>query len=219
MSLTNKINLHEDEEIVHIIRRYFLTYAWVYIFGLTILFVSAFFMFWLLNQGLWGEIVFGLGIFIGLFTIFRTWFFNHFNILIVTSERVVDISRLSWFDEVISSAKFNEVKDIFIRRRGIAANMFNYGTITLETKNQGVILELSQVHQPQKIQSLIVESIENFRMTRKLSSRQSLYDGFVKVIPQLDEAELCLVRDLIDERLEEFDNLETNLKLEDEEVI
>lgn len=219
MSLTHKINLHEDEEVIHIIRRYFLTYAWVYSLGLIILFVSAFLMFWLLNQGLWGEVAFGFGVFIGLFIIFRTWFFNHFNALVITSERVVDISRLSWFDEVISSAKFTEIKDIFIRKRGIAANMFNYGIITLETKNQGSVLELSQVHQPQKIQSLIVESIENFRATRKLSTRQAVYNSFVKLIPELDEAGLCLIRDLVDERLEKFDDLETELDLEDESAI
>ncbi|KKQ40903.1 MAG: hypothetical protein US58_C0010G0004 [Candidatus Magasanikbacteria bacterium GW2011_GWA2_37_8] len=219
MSINHKINLRENEEVIHTIRRYLLTYAWAYIFGLAILLASAFFMFWLLNQGWWGEVVLGFGLFIGLFIIFRTWFFNHSNVLVITSERVVDISRLSWFDEVISSAKFTEIKDIFIRRRGLSANMFNYGTITLETKNQGAVLELAQVHQPQKIQSLIVEAIENFRHLKKFSSQKSLYEGFIKTIPELTEEELCLVRDLIDNQLEEYDDQESEVDLEIDEVV
>ena len=103
MSLAKKIQLKDDEKIILVVQPYILTYVWKYVFGLAFLFVSSFFMFRLFFYGWWGKAVFWLGMFLGFYIIFRAWLMSHTNVLVVTSERVVDIHRLGWFDEIISS--------------------------------------------------------------------------------------------------------------------
>lgn len=203
MSLAKKINLHVGENIVEVVRPYTLASAWLHVIGLAFLFASAFFMFWLISQGWWGYIVLGLGFALGIFIIFRTWFFNRSNYLVITSDRVIDVTRLSWFEEIISAVGYLDIKDAFIHKRGIFANIFNYGTISIETRNQQVVLELEKVHYPGKVQSLVMSQAEKYRLQRRLVNKDSIFNNFIKIIPDLSEPELIEVQDLITEQLEQ----------------
>ncbi len=206
MSLAKKINLRAGEDIVEVVRPYSLASLWLYFLGLAFLLASAFFMFWLISQGWWGYVVLGLGFLVGVWIIIRTWFFNRSNYLVVTSDRVVDVTRLGWFEEIISTAGYLDIKDAFIHKRGIFANIFNYGTITIESKSQQVVLELEKVHHPAQVQSLVMTQAEKYRLQRRVVNQESIFHNFLKIIPDLSESELIEVQDLIVEQLEERGN-------------
>jgi len=201
MSITKKIHLQGGEEIKQIIRQYPPTFFLHYLVGIAVLFLASFFMFWLFSIGWWGQILYGIGMIIGLYIIIQTWFFASANILIITNERVVDINRLGWFEEVMSSAGYLDVKDVFVHKKGIMGSILNYGSLTVETKSQQVVLEFEKVHKPQKWQSLILELRDSFRRNRHLSGKREIYDSFVKIIPQLSEEELCEVYDSVTAKL------------------
>lgn len=145
--------------------------------------------------------MYGLGMFIGLFIIFRTWFFARSNLFVITNERVVDISRMDWFDEVMSSAGYSDLKDVFVHKKGIGGNLLNYGALTVETKSEQVVLEMENIHRPQKWQSLILELRDAYRRNKYLSGKREIYDSFIKIVPQLSEEELCEVYDIVTAKL------------------
>lgn len=205
MNIAKKIHLQPEEKIIEVVRRYAFTYAWQYVFGLVLLFTSAFFMFWLIGQGWWGDAVLGLGVLAGLLVIFRTWFFNSFNLLVVTTDRVIDINRPGWFEEVISFAGYGDIQDAFIAKRGVFSSIFNYGTLTVETKSRQFVLEIEKIHCPQRIQALIVEYRDKHRFNRRLSTREAVYNNFLKVIPELSESELIKITEEISRRRDELD--------------
>jgi len=202
VSLAKKIHLREGEEIIAIVRRYLLVYLWRYFLGLAILFLTAFFMFWLFSRGWWGEVLFGLGIFIGLLIIFSTWFFRRHNILAVTTERVVDVQRSGWFDEEISSIGFLEIKDIAVRKHGVLAMIFNYGQLTILPKSQQFVLEVDALYRPQRLQSLLLEKSQIYRSNRRVATAETIYNNFLKIIPELSDQELEKVLALTTEQLE-----------------
>lgn len=204
MNFAKKIHLRPNEEIITVIRAGFLPYLWQYFFGILFVLASFFFMFWLLAQGWWGNVLFGFGIFIGSYICFRTWFYHHFNLLIVTTERIVDVNRLSWFDEVVSAAGWLDIKDIFVRRRGIWANLFDYGLITIETKSQQAVLELNKIKQPQKMQTLLEDLWDRYKQDKKKISKSDIYNEFIHLLPNLSEEELCEIKDLVEENLAAF---------------
>ncbi|MBU0545795.1 hypothetical protein KKA13_00885 [Patescibacteria group bacterium] len=201
MSFEKKIHLKGGEEIKQIIRQYPPTYFWRYLSGIIFLFAISFFMFWLISRGWWGQVAYGVGMFIGLYIIVQTWFFANANVLIITNERVVDINRMGWFDEVMSSAGYLDLKDVFVRKKGMMGNVFNFGTLTVETKSQQVVLEFEKIHQPQKWQNLILELRDSYRRNRHLSGKREIYESFIKIIPQLSEEDLCEIYDLISAKL------------------
>lgn len=200
MSLSSKIHLRQNEEILGIMRRYSFTLFWRYLLGLAIMFAVSFFMFWLFARGWWGWTIYGLGMFTGVFYIFTTWFFSRKNIMIATSERVVDITRLGWFDEIISSVGYSDIKDIFLRKKGILAGIFDYGSVFIETRSKQTMLEAVKVKSPQKCLDIIAEAADAFYHARRPLNRQVIYSEFLKLISGLSEKEACEIKSLLEDR-------------------
>lgn len=223
MSLEKKIQLRPSEEIDLVVRRSGAVFAWRYIFGFGILFVTAFYLFWFLAQGWWGTTVVVLGFLIGLYIIFHAWFFWKNNMLIVTNERVVDINRLGWFEELISTAAYSDIKDIYLHRKGLFASIFNYATVVIESKSQRSLLELPSVSEPEKVLALVLDKNDQYESHKGLLKKQAVYERFLQIIPELSEAELCEVLDLVDLRLANLASAVTEVPIEvdkdEEEVV
>ena len=200
MSIAKKIHLKEDEKIIAVIAPHVISYAWKYLFGLAILFVFSFFMFRLFFYGWWGKFVYGAGMFLGVYVILRTWFMNHVNVLVITSDRVVDIHRLGWFDEIISAVSYLDIKDVAVRKKGIAQSLFNFGGIAIATKSQQFILEILNISNPSKHQLLLSEISQQYKQDVKVANMQVIYNNFIKIIPDLTDGDLAEVRQLIDEQ-------------------
>lgn len=201
MSLAKKINLKPEERIVAIVRPYVVTYGWKYFVGLAFLFAFSFFMFRLFFYGWWGYIVYGLGMFLGVYIIFRAWFMASKNVLVITGERVADIHRLGWWDEIISSVNYLDVKDVAVRKRGVGQNLFDFGGLAIQTKSQQFILEIINIRHPQKIQTLLADAAQQYRQDRKVANTRVIYENFIKIIPDLPDAELACAQKLIQEQM------------------
>ncbi len=201
MSIAKKIQLKEDEKIIEIITPSVFSYGWKYLIGLAVLFVFSFYMFRLFFFGLAGDIAYGLGMFLGFYIIFRVWFINHSNVLVITNERVVDIHRLGWFDEILSSISHLEIKDVVIRKRGVPQSLFNFGGLAIQTKSQQFVVEILNISNPSKVQLLLVEVGQQYKQDIKVANTQVIYNNFIRIIPDLVDGDLKEARRLIDEQL------------------
>lgn len=208
MSLVSKIHLADNEDIVDVIRRYGPTLFWHYFFAMVIMLSTAFFMFWLLAAGWWGYMIFISAMLFGAFIIFRAWFFNSKNLMVITTRRIVDVNRLGWLEEIVSSVGLADVKDVFYRKKGLGAGLLDYGDLTVETKSQQTILTMEKVRWPQKWQALITKTLDNFKDVRRLSNRQLIYAAFIKIVHDLSEAEISEIKRLLENRLYYLDTLE-----------
>jgi hypothetical protein len=56
--------------------------------------------------------------------------------LIVTSEKLVQLIQRNLFDRKISQLSIGDVQDVSVEQRGLAARMFKYGTMTIETAGE-----------------------------------------------------------------------------------
>ena len=201
MSLAKKIQLKEDEKIITVVQPHLLSYVWKYCFGLIFLFVFSFFMFRLFSYGWWGDAVYGLGMVVGFYIIFRVWFLTHQNVLVIASARVVDMHRLGWFDEIISSVSYLDIKDVVVRKKGIAQSLFNFGGIAIQTKSQQFVLEILNIGNPSKHQLSLSEISQQYKQNIKIANMQVIYNNFIKIIPDLTDGDLAEARALIDEQL------------------
>lgn len=208
MSLAKKLNLGAEEEILEIIRATALTVWWKYFFGLLILGVASFFLFWLVAQGIWGYIALGAAYLIGLIIIFRTWFFHHFNYLAVTTERILDVDRPKISEETISAVNYPDIQDIYVRKKGFFSNIFNYGAVVIETKNQKFVLEVKDARLPRRLANWLLEVRDNYYKKQRLSNQQAVVSDFVQIISKLSRQDLKNVYLSIEEQIKKTDNQE-----------
>lgn len=98
------------------------TVAWI----LSILLIgAAFFLLWpLLNLGQWGLLGFVALLSCGLIILVRTIRLWRGNVLLLTTERVLDINRTGFFSQTVSQTTFSDIQDISWSRKGLGATCF-----------------------------------------------------------------------------------------------
>jgi hypothetical protein len=201
MTLAKKINLKDGENIIAVFQPYVLTYAWKYLVGSVFLFVSSFFMFQLFFYGWWGDILYVLGMASGLYIIVQTWLMSHNNLFILTSSRVVDLRRFGWFDEMMSSVSYLDIRDVVVRKKGIWQSLFNFGGVAIAGKSEQFILEVWRIANPGSVQTLISDLAQQYTQNTKVANIRAIYNSFVKIIPYLPDGQLQEVQRRITEQL------------------
>ncbi len=201
MSLAKKIQLKDGERIIAVVQPHVLTSVWKYFFGLAFLFAASFFMFRLFLYGWWGDVIYGLGMFFGVYIILRTWFIRHANVFVITTDRIVDVHRLGWFEEIISAVSHLDIKDIAVCKKGIAQSLLNFGGLAIQTKSQQFILEILNISNPAQVQLLLTDVGQQYKQDIKVANSQVIYNNFVRIIPDLPDGDLQEVQRLIGEQL------------------
>lgn len=201
MSIARKINLQPGELVVEIVRGYAGRQWWQYVIGFSALAAGAFFSSWLLGRSWWGETLLTFAFLVGLSVIGRAVFFHRKNYLVITTGRVVDVSRPSWLQEELFSLDYGQLSGVVTRRRGIAAALFNYGTITLESAEAKSGIEFRGVRQPSRVENVVRQQKAEFDRGRNRQKAADLYQNFLKNISGYTEAELTLAQKKISDRL------------------
>lgn len=201
MSLKSKLHLRETEEIIEIIRQSSVNRFGRYLFCLLFLLTNTFFTFWFWTKGTEGRIVYGLIWALGLYMLYATWFVDRANYMVITTERIFDVHRKSLFTETISSLEFLEIDDVVVERSGLFSTLFNYGFITIHPREGNFHFEISRVKRPEYVQNLLLEKRGSFVKENRFKNKQEVYKQFLKIIPELSEAELTLAYQKINNQL------------------
>ncbi len=185
--------LRADETVVNIIRpsgaRHFLKIM----LGFCMITINAFFTFWLWRQGIEGKIFYAVVWMLGVYLLLYGALFQRSNFLVVTTERVFDIHRESFFDETISALSFIDISDIVVEQRGVFASLFNYGILTLHPREGKFHFEIDKIPEPARVRNLLLERREGARMANRLKEKDEVYKRFVNFLPQYSESELTLL--------------------------
>jgi hypothetical protein len=148
--------LKPGEELWQVYKRHGLTYFLWWIAGF-ILVLAAFFFLWpLFRMGGWGVIIFLVLLFVGAGIIIRTIRLWNGNLLLLTSQRVIDISRSGFFGETISEMPFYDIQDVSWARKGFWATIWRYGTVQLVSVGGAVRLLFPNLIKPTDVATQIV---------------------------------------------------------------
>jgi len=134
---------HPDEEIFAVVRKHTVVYAKLAIgfFILVVLPPALFFYLWFsahsmqenffLNSSL---LLFACLYFLyGMLYTCIKWIDEEFDIFIVTNQRLIDITQISFFRRTESSTPLEHIQDITSSVNGIVPTLFGYGDLTIKT--------------------------------------------------------------------------------------
>jgi len=91
---------------------------------------------------------------------FLTWYFN---VNIITDERVLDIDFYNLIYKEITDAEIENIEDVTMTMGGVAATVFNFGNVTVQTAAEVPQVEFEQVPNP----SIVVQVLKNMQLEEK----------------------------------------------------
>lgn len=201
MSVENKIKLKENERIISVIRRSGLTFFWSWLFSFILITTPFFFMFWLFNNGWWGQVVFGVVLFLGLLLLFKTLFVWQKNILIITTHRVVDFDRQGFFHEEVSNVAYDQLEDVMGKISGFWGTIFRYGNIVIQSGSGKVQVVVDRIKQPVFVQQGIAELRDKYIAKYSHDFSDDVAEVIIDKLYELELPELMRVRKVLKKRI------------------
>lgn len=100
----------------------------------------------------------------GLLMGFMVWYRYHNDLWVITSQRLIDVTRSTPFNQQITTASLANVQDISIRRKGVFNTMFNFGDVICQTASAGSkTFMLIGVAKPEQVLDTIDEARAKLR--------------------------------------------------------
>jgi hypothetical protein len=125
-------NLKQWEVVKAAIRRHWIVYVFVGLYAMVgfIISITTFSIFWmeffitLLNIIFW--------MFYSIF-LYIEWLNHELDLYIVTNNRVIWVEQISWMNRITRECNLWQVQEVSSKTKWILANIFNYGTLSIQT--------------------------------------------------------------------------------------
>ena len=158
MSFYSK-NLRDNEQIIAIIRRNWLTYLPKIVLAFILFFIPFFFMFPLIAWGEIGQIILALLLALALFYLFKLLALSYFNCLIITTERLIDFSQNKTLERTVKETDFMNISEVSYKIKGILPMISRAGNLEIKLKSAGQEpgLIIKGVSSPEKVQNIILD--------------------------------------------------------------
>ena len=99
----------------------------------------------------------------GALYIFSSWLSRYFNVLILTTRHIVDVSQAALFSRKVATLALESIEDVSIEKHGLFSNVFDYGDIVVQTAGELPNFRLDKIGDPEAVQKSIMEAKENHR--------------------------------------------------------
>lgn len=198
-----KIPLIQGEHIIAEIRQRTSSFVWQWIGSFFLLLTASVGMFWFFAQGTWGIIGFSVLCFGGVWGVVMVLIRSRGTVLVLTTERVIDIVKDGLFGKTISEVDLYNIEDVVVRQRGLWRMLCKYGTIEIRIKDSKVRIVVDYVSRPVGIQRLINE-LRKQKIRTEASENQHSFEQIYRMINTLEQSELHRLRELIETKLRQL---------------
>lgn len=147
--------LRTDEQVECILRRFPLAYWKSILSILLLILLPAIFFFQLLEYGKVGAWTIVAAWLIAALWFARSFFLWSLDSMVLTNQRLIDLDQRGIFFREISECALEAIQDVRVQQKGIAAHLFDYGTIKVQTASRDEHFELTHVKQPVQMQELL----------------------------------------------------------------
>ena len=86
------------------------------------------------------------------------WFYN---VNIITDQRVIDMDFETLFSHKTTEARLEKIEDITFKQIGILSNLFDIGSIYIQTAGAKSEIEFKGIHNPKQVQDILSDLLES----------------------------------------------------------
>lgn len=203
------IPLRQNEKILFVLRRSFLTYGWQ-IFGVVVLIgLPFFFMFRIFQIEQWGVYIFASPLVLASLWILKIFFLWKSNIFLITTERFIDIERVSLFHRELHEVGWHKIQSVASEIKGFWPTIFRIGVIKIETYSVEYDFESHPIRNPDIIQVELSHMLEVHESSHVVDKEGLTFERVSSYIANLNKEEIAKFQKIFDLRCEELESEET----------
>ncbi|OGY92291.1 MAG: hypothetical protein A3H70_03575 [Candidatus Komeilibacteria bacterium RIFCSPLOWO2_02_FULL_48_11] len=158
--------LKENETVRGVYHQFVLAYFWQWLGGAVVFLSPFFFLYLILKWGPTGQALLAVLLVIGLFWLGRTYRLWSGSRFVITTEKIMNISQLGFFDRTVSQILLDKINDVSYRKKGFWQTVFNYGTLAIQVSASPEKLVVKNIRQPAAVQQALLDAQEKLRGDR-----------------------------------------------------
>ncbi len=105
----------------------------------------------------------------GLFSI---WILYYLSFQIITDSRIVDMDQRSLLFHAMTEINLAQIEDVTAEIKGLFGNLFNYGTVYVQTAGTTQKFEFENVPDPNRIAKLLLDLYERIPIAHRAAARE-----------------------------------------------
>ncbi|MBI2551803.1 PH domain-containing protein [Candidatus Uhrbacteria bacterium] len=144
------LNLDQDEKVLLISRRYFLTLLKQVLVAFFLMVMPFFLMFPLFSWGKWGIVFFVYSVSVGIIVLVEIYVVWHFNTLTITTKRVIKTKQHGFFDRRVSEMLVSRINDVSHHIKGFWGTLLRCGTLHIVAGNGDTVLDFPHMKNPSR---------------------------------------------------------------------
>ncbi len=159
MKQLEKLGLRPGEAVRAVVRRHWIHSLRAVTVAVLICFVALFFMYALVSRGPIGASIFAALLISAALYGSREWISWYRTIVVLTTERVIDVDQRGFFSRLVSEAPLDRIQDVSYGTHGILQTAFGVGSITIKTAQNALTLGITWVKEPERISTVLQDLI------------------------------------------------------------
>jgi hypothetical protein len=164
-------NLRTGEKVEFVIRRHWIVFVLVGLYGVFGVFVTTCLLGFF---GLQTWVLLLLSIFWMFFSVFLyiQWLNHELDLFVVTNNRVICVEQKSFLNRTVGECNLGQVQEVTSETKGFFSNIFNYGTILVKTAGNTRSFDMTFAPEPLGRSRKMLNIVDHYRDTHSFRNAE-----------------------------------------------
>jgi hypothetical protein len=160
--MLNLDNLRQWEVVKKVLKRHWMAFLglYFYTFILIVVIISIYLTMWFTA---WANFIVVILLMIALMLLYIEWLNNELDMYVITNKRIIWIDQISFLNRTVSECSLADVQEVNSRTKWVLANLFDYGSVVIQTAWNASNFHMSIVPEPLKSARQILNVVEELK--------------------------------------------------------
>ena len=131
-----------------------------YTFLLIVVVISIYLTMWFTA---WSNFIVIILVMIASILLYIEWLNNELDMYVITNKRIIGIDQVSFLNRTVSECSLADVQEVNSRTKWVLANIFDYGSVVIQTAWNASNFHMSIVPEPLKSARQILNVVEELK--------------------------------------------------------
>ena len=111
--------------------------------------------------------------------LYISWLNHELDLIVITNNRVVVVEQRSFLDRDVGETTLDKIQEAGVRTKGLLANLFDYGTLTLKTAGSTTNFDMTFCPHPLECSRYMNNVVDSYRDDHSFKSAKWADKGWV----------------------------------------